>query len=341
MSRIASPDQPIVNVFLRTAGEPGPTADDKRDALDAFAAGLAAHGVTARLIDTTTYEPCDLAVLYGTHSPEPITPQREFRNEICRRHRGDLIVVETPFLGRRVRQRPALQRWLFRAMRRKGKRVLNESSQFRVGVNGAFCDTADFNNSGSPSTRWNQLAGQLKLRVAPYRRHGEHILVLGQVPADASLRGTDIFAWMRATVAELRRHSDRPIVVRPHPASGRHDLEAFSRALRASDGVTLDHPPKGTLDRALRGCWVVVAYSSSGTVDALLGGVPAIAMNPANIAWPVTDHHLEAVNRPTLHDRTAWLHDLAYTQWSADEMRSGRVWRHLRPALGRKLAAAA
>ena len=106
----------------------------------------------------------------------------------------------------------------------------------------------------------------------------------------------------------------------------------FERRFRAlPTGCKLDFPPRRPMGASLDQCWVLVAYSSSSTIDALIAGVPAMRSSSANMAWPVTDHSLAAVERPTLFEREQWLYDLAYAQWSADEMRSGMVWQHLRP----------
>lgn len=329
-----APGTPRVNIFLRTAGEPVPTRAKCRAALAAFAPGLAANGLAAAIVDDAVYEPCDVAIMFGAPTADPHSATRLFRNRLVEAHDGDLVMVEMPVVGRRVQQRPLWQRLVRRSLRRKGKRIVNEHDDFRVGVNGVFFDTADFNNHLAPGDRWTLLQRRLRIDVSPYRQSGRHVLVLGQVPGDASLHGTDILGWMHDTATELRRLTDRPIVLRPHPASGKRDLEAFAAAFHGDRQISLDHPPKGTLATALRDCWAAVAFSSSGTVDALLRGIPAIALDRGNIAWPVTDHDLAAIERPTLYDRERWLHELAYTQWSLDEIRDGVVWRHLRPALG-------
>ena len=40
------------------------------------------------------------------------------------------------------------------------------------------------------------LSRQLGLNLKPYRRSGEHVLLVGQNPGDASLRGLDMFDWL-------------------------------------------------------------------------------------------------------------------------------------------------
>ncbi len=38
-----------------------------------------------------------------------------------------------------------------------------------------------------------------------------------QKVGDASLRGANVFDWTKKTVEEIRKHTARKIIVRPHP----------------------------------------------------------------------------------------------------------------------------
>ena len=91
-------------------------------------------------------------------------------------------------------------------------------SEFRVGVNGFLWDDAKwgfehithdrtkkvFNRNGyDPDVAWKQ--------------DGEYILLCMQKVGDASLRGADVFAWTKDTVDQIRKHTNRKIIVRPHP----------------------------------------------------------------------------------------------------------------------------
>ena len=97
----------------------------------------------------------------------------------------------------------------------------------------------------------------------------------------------------------------------------------MKRRLRDLPGVTLDYPPRKPVQEVLKRSWVMVTYSSGAAVDALIEGVPCITFSPASMAWPVSDHRLECIERPTLFAREQWLYDLAYAQWSPEEMREG------------------
>jgi hypothetical protein len=328
-----------VKIFLQTAGD-GTRAQMKRHTLSCFYEGLRQAHVDVEMVDEPHYRQCDLAVMFGARRrPDKPSDAGELRHRIVEEHRGHTIILETPLLGRSVYQRSIVLSRLRRFLRLGSHSFSDHYAYFRVGIDGFLADDGDFANHDSPSDRWNMLSRRLGLKLKPYRQAGNHVLLVGQNPGDASLRGLDMFDWLEQTMLDLRQATNRPIIVRPHPVTDARMMREFQRRFGVLPvGCKLDFPPRRPMATSLRKCWLLVAYSSSSTIDALIHGVPAIALSPANMAWPVTDHSLSALEHPTLFEREQWLHDLAYAQWSADEMQNGTVWRHLRPAVERRMS---
>jgi hypothetical protein len=69
-----------------------------------------------------------------------------------------------------------------------------------------------------------------------------------------------------------------------------------------------------------------VTFNSNSAVDAVLAGVPAYVEDEGGMAFDVASHTVGEIHRP---DRAQWAHDLAYCQWTVDEMASGATWEHL------------
>jgi hypothetical protein len=321
-----------VNVFLRSAGE-GIEARRKRDVLRHFHQGLRAEREDAHLVSRRGYEPCDVAVVLGGRPSAKRAATRNVRDEIFARHDGVFVHLETPLFGRSVYQRAPIAAYVRKLLRLGRNRYSDEYGYYRVAANGFVQDDADFNNAASPPDRWLRMSEELGLKLKPYRRQGGHVLIIGQNPGDASLRGIDIFQWMHETVVEARRLTNRPIIVRPHPVTPPVLMRQFEQRFSTLPGIVIDYPPTRPVRAVLQDCWVLLAYSSSATIDALIEGVPCITSSPANMAWPVSDHTLERIDQPTLYPREQWLADLAYAQWSPEEMRSGLTWRQLRSAV--------
>jgi hypothetical protein len=326
-----------IHVFLRTAGE-GVEARRKRYVLRCFYKGLLVEGADAHLVDGQGYEPCDVAIVLGGR-PSGGRPfgkraaTQAVRDDIFTRHQGPFVFIETPLLGRHVYRRAVIAAYVRKLLRLGRPWYSDKVGYYRVGVNGFLQDDADFNNAGSPPDRWELLSRAFGLRLKPYRQSGRHVLIVGQNPGDTSLRGADIFDWMHRTAVQARRVTERRIVVRPHPVTPQAMMQEFEKRFVRLEGIVLDHPPRRSIRTVLQDCWVLLAYSSSATIDALIEGIPCITLSPANLAWPLSDHDLERIEHPTLFEREQWLYDLAYAQWSPEEMQAGIVWRHLQPAV--------
>jgi hypothetical protein len=239
-----------------------------------FASGLRRHGLEPRILNRHNPEPCDVSVTWGVKNAAAA--------QSGRRH----LVLERGYVGNRFH-------W---------------TSVGWDGLNGR----ADFCNAHCSDDRWRKhFAGVMK----PWRAKPDgYVLIMGQVPHDASLRGLDIERWYRDAVCKLSR-TGIPVRFRTHP-----------QALRIAAVAHLEL--SGTLEAAIEGASWVVTYNSNSAIDAILHGVPAVACDVGSMAWPVTGRKVdEAPMRP---DRRQWAANLAYAQWSPDELRNGEAWDHIK-----------
>jgi len=170
---------------------------------------------------------------------------------------------------------------------------------------------AEFLAKGMPGDRWAKHG----VPVSPWKEGGDYILVMGQVTGDASLATCpDYPGWLREACEKAKAYG-LPVRYRPHPlqrSAEQHPAEVLG----------------GSLEEALAGAAAVIAWNSNSLVDAVLAGVPVIAGDRGSMAWPVAAHEIGAdLIRP---DRTQWLHDLAYCQWTHAEIASGEAWAHIR-----------
>lgn len=304
-------------------------------------------GFDCEMVTGLHYSDCDVAVIWGLIKKDKPTwgeaaiRRHELRRAILERHPGQTVVIEAPAIGRRVRapgSKPWILHKLFPASAPWTRLLLPERfykndpfHHYRVGL-GGFGDDGGLALAGHAPPRWQALSSQLGIPpVKPWRRDGRHILVVGQVPGDASLRGIDIHDWILRSCTELRGLTGRPIVVRLHPLARGAGMAELPGRL-APLGVTLADVNR-PMAESLEDAWAVVTYSSGAAIDALLAGIPAIATSPASFAWEVTDHALASAVSPTLHDREPWLERLAAAHWSEEELESGAVWTALSGAI--------
>ncbi|MCD4511773.1 hypothetical protein LQT97_11035 [Brucella pseudogrignonensis] len=178
-----------------------------------------------------------------------------------------------------------------------------------LALNG-FNDRGYFPPGNDNGERWRR---HFSHHLRPWQERKGYVLLIGQVPGDASLNGTNIISWAQSRTDMLRRAGHK-VVYRPHPQAdtATPDGAACSRRDLKSD---------------LSGATFVVTYSSTTAVEAILEGVPACVEDAGSVAYPMASHHIdEPLRRP---DRTQWCHDLAWRQWTLEELRDGSAWRHL------------
>lgn len=205
--------------------------------------------------------------------------------------------------------------------RHQGRRLLCVEEAFvrrgdfyQVGW-GGFAGHADFNNHGVPGDRWQAMG----VPVSDWQ-HNErgHIVVMGQLGRDVQVQDTDHYGWCRAVVGALQARGER-VIFRPHPKEPGGKIY----------GVPSSVVHTGTMAEALAGAKSVVTWNSTSAVDALLAGIPAVAMDSGSISYPVAGHTIEDAICPIYPDHTQWLASIGYAQWTLEEMASGQTWRHL------------
>lgn len=143
---------------------------------------------------------------------------------------------------------------------------------------------------------------------------GKHILVAPPSVKSFALWNIDQTQWINDTVAEIKKYTDRPIVIRDkRPRADRLKEDTMEEAL-ANDVHCL------------------VTYNSVAACEAIMQGKPAIALGP-NAAGVLCSQSLSEIEQPkipTYDERESWLRHLSYCQFTFTEMTDGTAWRILR-----------
>jgi hypothetical protein len=265
------------------------------------------------------YSKCDCAIMMGSWKPDRSNIHHIVRTSIVEKSKS-FICIETPLLGRRV---------------------LEPNKYQRVGVNGFLNRDAYF---GPDIDYPNDRLQKLGIAFGGWKRNtGNKIVIAMQLSGDASLRHNDINEWCYNTVDRLLKLTDRPIEVRLHPAIsekglGNHDelLRYFSYSANDYSRVKFVKGRDVPWEKQIKDAYCVVTYTSGLAIDAVVQGIPVIACDEGNFAWNVAETKLNNIERLKLADDDVvqqWLQNLAYCQWTADEMQSGQVWNHLKPGV--------
>jgi hypothetical protein len=194
---------------------------------------------------------------------------------------------------------------------------IKRGTTWKVSLNGVN-RAADYIPHSNDNTR----AQQLGLSIKPWRTQGEHILICGQHNKSLQWRNMPPLSnWFLNTYDTIRQHTDRPIVFRPHP---RCRLEHIERGLK---NVFRQEPfqLKNTyddFDLNFDNVWTTVSWSSNPGIHSVIEGVPAI-VGADSLAYDVAEHNLANIENPHQPDRTQWLNDYAWTEFTVEEIAQG------------------
>jgi len=206
---------------------------------------------------------------------------------------------------------------------------IKRSTTWKVGLNGINRD-AYFGPDSNNSDRHRLLGLSLK----PWRTDGEYILLCGQHDKSLQWQGMPPMSnWFLDTYDEIRKHTQRPIIFRPHP---RCRLPEIERGLRHVYRQEPRHV-NGTydsFDMGFNDIHCTISYSSNPGIHSIIEGVPAF-VSTHSLAYDVANDidFLYDIENPVMPDRTQWLNDYAHTEYTIEEISQGLPLKNLTSAL--------
>ena len=232
---------------------------------------------------------CGGQITYWDKTAENITPvvvrgvTKRKVMEACRAHGRDFYYIDTGYFGNPV----------------KGK-LYHRITRNDVQYFGPIMDRPD-DRLAQTGIGFKKFRGGTNILLAP---PSQKLLMMYDI---------DLETWLNNTIEEIKKYTDRPIVIR----------KKQSRAVRMTED---------TMEMALaQDVHCLVTFSSIAAGEALLLGKPAITLGP-NAAAPLCSQSLseiECLNVPTVDEVRAWAANLAYNQFTEAEMRDGTAWRIL------------
>ena len=275
------------------------------------------HGVEVNLnYGDKVREGTDVGVIFGSAKPRD-NLHHKVRNEViekCKKY----IIIETPLLERTIVK-------------------MSNHDYYRIGLNGFLHKDGEFNNENCPDDRLKSY-GALYTDWKGWKQNSNGaILVLLQLPGDASLRNSNHGEWLIESVDRIRELTDRKIILRFHPAMSEKGHEQFLsdigkivfknyKDIEWSDGI------EKTLQEDLSVAKVCLTYSSGSAIDSIIYGIPTITIDEGNFAYPICSKTIDSIENPVLADRSTvlqWMSNLAYCQWNRKEMANGKAFNHL------------
>ena len=121
----------------------------------------------------------------------------------------------------------------------------------------------------------------------------------------------------------LKKHTDRPIDVREKPYNPTVTKD------RVGATIKVDKPTnhKGRIDWTKY--FACVSYNSNTMVESFQNGVPVFCDKQNSAALPISETDFTKIENPKYEDRVALFSNLAYNNWTLEEMANGTAWRML------------
>jgi hypothetical protein len=205
-------------------------------------------------------------------------------------------------------------------------------------LNNFFVGFSALNGMGKPVAPVIQGAGQEwygDLKPLPKRIEHKNVVILGQVAKDASLipihasddgRPRAYCEYLRRLASFLERRGCA-VGFRGHPQ------DAVWTNMVAPDVFKFDDAGWDK-EKVFEWADLAVAFSSNSLVEAFMAGIDVMPAHPGSMCWDVRS----TVDQQAYFDdeqRRAWLDQVASSQFSSEDIRSGKAWARIRPAFAR------
>lgn len=228
---------------------------------------------------------------------------------------ADVAVIWSMLWAGRMRGNRAV----WQAYRNSGRPVIvvevgmiRRGHTWKLGVNGT-----DINSYPGAIVDSNR-ADQLGIKLQPWQQGKNIVIAVQRADSEQWAGQPPITQWLQNTVDTIRKHSNRPIVIRSHP-----------RTHVSIPGITIERPKKipGSYDdydfeQSLKNAWAVVNWNSGPGPQSVIAGVPAF-VGSSSLAAPVANLDLAMIETPDMPDRTQWVNQLAHTEWTTSELATG------------------
>jgi len=207
----------------------------------------------------------------------------------------------------------------------------------RIAYGQIYPNVARYFNQKSDSKRWDRIAHERGITLKEYDGKGDHIYICcNRGSAGYSGLGVNAADWAIETALELRKHTDRSIIIRQHKSSGypqyMADYQKLSEFASGNHKIQI-HSPKfnfpDLLDQ-IKKSYAVVVFTSSAGAPAIIEGKPLFVCNETSYLAPMNCGKLNMINKPEMPDRQQWLNDLGYSHWNLNEIKNGEYWIRVR-----------
>jgi len=161
-----------------------------------------------------------------------------------------------------------------------------------------------------------------KRELKPWQKDGKKILVLP--PTNAVAGFFNATGWLDETVKVLKENTDRPIEVREKPYNPTIATDHVGATVKVDEPT--NHQPSISWNEY----FACVTYNSTTFIESFTNGVPVFCNPNVCGATPIAGTDFTKIEKPRYEDRVALFSNLAYNNWTMEEMSDGTAWKMLK-----------
>ena len=284
----------------------------KIEVLQRFIAGVNAAGDLGISHTGSNILPADVGVIQGwVHEGSPNSSHLLLRKNVAaNKQNKHTIIVDSNLFNYKDKNHPI--------------------HYSRYSMDGVFPTTGNYFWDNPDPRRWQQISRDLRIQLKDWRTNGNHILICTQRNGGWSMKGLNVTQWLEKTVDEIKKYSNRPIIVRGHPGD-----KTAATYLKSKPGRYTVSTNEHILQDFVN-AWAVVTYNSTPGVAASIEGIPAFVTDSVpqtSQAYPVSNYTLSNIENPELKERKCWIEKLSMCHWKFEELSNGSAWEHIRKFL--------
>jgi hypothetical protein len=237
---------------------------------------------------------------------------------------ADAVVIWSVLWAGRMRE----NRQIYEHFRNQGKPVfvidvgsLRRNITWKVALTNITCEGYYGNDRDLDVHR------PLKLGLELHHQHRNNgkILIAGQHPLSLQMKGWNTQEdWINHAVDQIRQHTDRDLIVRPHPRSRVNPSGIRSQVILQSPRLLANTYDSFDLEYHYHA--VINHNSGVGIQSAVSGCRPVV--DRTSLAYPVSVRHQD-LESPYDIDRKSWFLEICHTEYLVEEMAQGLCMQRL------------
>ena len=291
-------------------------SQEKYDILTKFIQGVNAIGDTGIIHHGYDMQECDVGVIQGwQHEEGKAAPHLQLRQRVINRTHNKHVCVADANL------------FLYANKTNKPYHYL------RYSFDGVFPNTGQYFDSNPDPKRWQKISKDLDIKIKPYVNKGKNIVICLQRDGGWSMGKTPILVWLHDVINQIKKYSDRTIIIRPHPGDKKaikNYIPAIERQFKHDRNVKMS-PFGRPLEEDLEKAWAVVNHNSSSIVGPIIMGYPSFITDAEKSQCAEVSHlGFKDIESPKEFDRQRWLERISMFHWNFAELENGSAWKHMR-----------